>query len=164
MKRLAAPLAICLLAGPLFAQSGTGSITGTLDLDPARWIVASAGEGPTSTWTEADGRVEVRLVGTPDPEGNGGPGTLTIEMQVLAGPVEAQTIDARVELQRTDGTLVAGSENVDLSLNAFQSTGGDLVLAGSIVATLTPEPTGGLVVDPEVGVTIDGNFQATIRD
>ncbi|MEO0703795.1 MAG: hypothetical protein AAFY80_16785 [Pseudomonadota bacterium] len=164
MKHLAPAFALCLTATPVAAQDGTGSITGTLDFDPARWVVASAGDGPTSGWSEDAAGTDIRLVGTPEALGEGGPGTLTIEMDVQAGAIEARAQDVRIELQRGDGTLVATSENIDLSLTAFQAEGEDLAIAGNIVATLTPDPTADVVIDADAAVTLDGNFQATIRD
>lgn len=163
MRHLTASLAFCLMASSVFAQVGSGSITGTLDLHPARWTVATAGEEPTSSWTNKNTGAEIRLVGTPEAESGGGPGTLTIEIDVTTGPVEARATDFRVELRQTEGTLVAQNENIELSLEAFQTAGEDLVVAGSFIATLTPEPIDRLLIDPDKGVVLDGNFQATIR-
>lgn len=162
MRHLAAPLAFSLLASAAVAQDGTGTITGTLNLAPARWIVASAGDGPTSLWTETESGAEIRLVGTPEPESDGGRGTLTIEIEVLSGAIEARATDVRVELQGRDETLVAETPNIDLTLEAYQPSGEDLVLAGSLFANLTPDPTGELIIDSDESVTFDGNFQATI--
>lgn len=155
-------LALCLLPFPLIAQTGTGTITGTLDLDPARWVVASAGDRPTSAYSTEGSATEIRLVGTPDPEGEGDAGTLTIVIEAETGAVEARVTDVRIELQRDDDVLSADSQNIDLTLEAFQQAGDDLALAGSFVATLTPGSAEGLVVTTEAGVTLDGNFQATI--
>lgn len=163
MKPLATALAVCALTVPVLAQDGTGTISGTLDLQPASWVVASAGDGPTSGWTETDHATRITLVGTPEARSDGGPGTLTIEMDVTAGAIEAQVTDAEITLQRADEAWVSNSETVDLRLEAYQRSGTDLVVAGSFAATLFADPVGGLVVDTAEGVTVDGNFQATIQ-
>jgi hypothetical protein len=58
--------------------------------------------------------------------------------------------------------LFAESENIDLTLEAYEQVGSDLAIAGSFVAVLTPEPQDSVVITTEDGVTVDGNFQATI--
>lgn len=162
MRTPIAAIAAFLLAAPLSAQEGTGTVTGTLDLDQASWVVASGGDGPASAVRESDDGTRIRIVGTPEPQGGGGAGTLTIEIAAETGAVEARVTDVRIELQREGGTIFAEDENVDLTLEAFQKSGGDVAIAGSFVATLTPEPRDGLVIDGEDAVTLDGNFQATI--
>src|SRR6056297_3825465 len=104
MKYSFIAFAMGCLATPLAAQDGTGSITGTLNLDDARWVVASAGEGPTSSYSQSEEGTRIVIVATPDPEATGGPGTLTLEIAAETGAVEARVTDARVELKRADET------------------------------------------------------------
>lgn len=163
MKHLIALAALLPLAAPVAAQTGTGSITGTLDLDDAAWVVAGEGEGPTSQWEETDTGTRITLVGTPEAGSDDDAGTLTMIVDVSAGSVEARVEDARIELQRDGETLVAVDENLDLTFTAFEETGSDLAVTGSFAATLTPDPTESIVVSPgEEAATIDGNFQATV--
>jgi len=151
------------LASSVFAQGGTGSITGELALDPVSWTVAVGGDGPTSSWSEDQNSGSIRLVGTPDGNSDGGAGTLIIEMDVAKGPQEPNPTDIRIALQRSEDTLIANSENIDLTLESFQIEGSDIVLAGSFVATMAEEPKVGLVLSPDEGTVLDGNFQATVR-
>jgi hypothetical protein len=162
MKPGATLLAMCILAAPVTAQDGAGTITGTLDLKPARWIAAGAGEEPTSGWTETDTGTEIRLVGTPEAQGDGGAGTLTIQMDVETGAIEARVSEVEVMLQRSNETWVSNSETIDLTLEAFQPSGNDVVVAGSFVTTVFADSVEGLATDSGKGLTIDGNFQATV--
>lgn len=162
MRYLFATFTACLLAAPLGAQEGTGTITGTLDLDPAKWVVASRGDRPTSAVSSTENGTEIRIVGTPEPESDGGTGTLTMEIEAEAGAIEARATDVRIELQRGEDMLFAESENIDLTIEAYRQAGSDLAIAGSFVAVLSPEPQDSVMIASENGVTIDGNFQATI--
>jgi hypothetical protein len=157
---VALPLAAAL---PVPAQDadGIGTVTGTLDLDDARWVIAGAGE-TASTWREDDGTLEIRLVATPDAGGVTDAGTLTIDITADAGATEASVTSARVEMQGDGRAYIAGPENVDLSLTAVAPEGSDLALAGSLQATMTPGGAEGLVIETQAGRTLDGNFQATV--
>jgi len=159
--RLALPLAL-IAAAPAFAQEGAGTVTGTLDLNDARWVVAGAGADPASTWREADGVYEIRLVATPEAGGPADSGSLTIDITAEAGATEAEVVSARVAMQGEGRNYIAEGENVDLSLTAVEPEGSDIAIAGSVVATMTPGGARGLVVETETGRTLDGNFQATV--
>lgn len=156
------PLALCLAATPMLAQDGTGSITGTLDLDDARWTVASAGPGPTSAFAETDDFTAIRLVGQPETGSDGGAGTLLIEIAASVGAEEVEAEDVRIGLLRGGETLVALSENIDLTITSYLPEASDLAISGSFTALMTEAPQDDLIIDSESGVTIDGNFQATI--
>jgi hypothetical protein len=163
----AALLAATLPAATLPAQAraqdqdGVGSVTGTLDLNDARWIVAGAGE-TSSTWSDEDGTMEIRLVATPEAGGPADSGTLSIEITADAGATEAEVTSARVTMQGASRDYIANPENVDLTLTAVEPQDGDLALAGSVTATMTPGGAEGLVIETQAGRTLDGNFQATI--
>ncbi|RDC75240.1 hypothetical protein DLJ49_00335 [Rhodovulum sp. 12E13] len=156
---LAAALPAAALAQ---AGAGAGTVTGTLDLDDARWIVAGADGDPSSTWREEDGRWDIRLVATPEAGGVSGPGTLTIEFTAEAGATEADVTEARVTMEAGSRDYIAEDENVDLSLTAVEAEGSDMVIAGSFQATMTPGGATGLVIETQAGRVVDGNFQATV--
>lgn len=158
----ALPLALLPLSA--LAQDGIGSVTGTLDLDDARWIVAGAEGTPASTWRRQDGTYEIRLVATPQAGGADGVGVLTIDITAEAGATEAEVTSARVTMQGSGRDYVATPENVDLSLTAVEPEGADIAVAGSFQATMTPGGAEGLVIETQAGRTVDGNFQATVPE
>ncbi|ABV93284.1 hypothetical protein Dshi_1542 [Dinoroseobacter shibae DFL 12 = DSM 16493] len=157
------PLCLGLAAAPVAAQTGAGSITGTLELDDARWVVASAGEGPVSGFSQTGADTEIRIVGTPEPHSPAGQGTLVLEIEAEAGMTEIDPQQVTVSLDHDGDTLVADDENIDLTVTAFMAGPSDLAIAGSFTAYMTENPQDGLIVDADTGgMRIDGNFQATI--
>lgn len=146
------------------ANPGSGSVTGTLDTDPARWIVIGHADGDGSTWHEDGGRDVVRLVAAPqDAPGNtSGPGALTLAFTAQSGATEPEIVEAQITYRGDGRDFVASGENVDLSLTALAAQGGDIAVTGSFVATLTPGGATGLIITAEAGQVIDGNFQATV--
>jgi len=155
-------LAFATAAAPALAQEGVGTVTGTLDLADARWVVAGPGEAPSSSWRRTDGTYRIRLVATPRAGGGAGAGTLTIEIVAETGATEARATEARVTLAGEGRDYRASPENVDLTLTAAEPEGGDIAVTGSFQATLTPGGAEGLVIETEAGRTLDGDFQATV--
>ncbi len=158
---LIAPL---VATAPVLAQdgAGVGTVTGTLDLDDARWVVAGGRDAPSSSWNKNDGTWEIRLVATPEAGGPSDPGTLTIDFTAEAGATEATVTEARVTMEGKSSDYVAEGENVDLSLTAIEAGGSDVAVSGSFQATMTPGGATGLVIETQAGRVVDGNFQATI--
>jgi hypothetical protein len=161
---LPAALLVTALPASVIAQTGTGAgtVTGTLDLDEARWIVAGEDGEPSSAWREKDGRWEIRLIATPEAGEPAGRGALTIHMTAKAGATEAAVTSARVSMEGDSRDYAAEGENVDLSLTAAEPEGSDLAISGSFQATMTPGGATGLVIETEAGRVVDGNFQATL--
>jgi hypothetical protein len=153
---------LCLAAPLAAAQGGAGTVTGTLGLDDARWVVAGADAPQPSRWRAADAGEEIRMVATPEAGGETGQGTLVITLTAETGATEATLSEARIEYRGDGRNLVAEGENVDVTLTAFEPQGSDLAVSGSFAAMLTPGGASGLVIEAEAGQTIDGNFQATI--
>ncbi|MEE4121385.1 MAG: hypothetical protein V2I65_20500 [Paracoccaceae bacterium] len=163
------PLLLALIAplvatAPALAQdgAGVGTVTGTPDLDDARWVVAGGRDAPSSSWSESDGTWQIRLVATPEAGGAADPGTLTIDFTAEAGATEVAVTEARVTIEGESRDYVAEGGNVDLSLTAIEATHSDVAVSGSFEATMTVGGATGLVIETQAGRVVDGNFQATV--
>ena len=159
---LAAALA---LAGPAFAQeaqTASGTITGTIDLDDARWVLSAPESAEGSTWRDRGGTTEVRLVGRPEPGATRDSGRLVLTFTADTGVQAAEVQDARATFRRDGQRYAAEGANLDLTLSALEPEGQDVAVAGSFVARLAPGgATGDLRIETE-GPVIDGNFQGTV--
>jgi len=163
MKYIKHAVILFFLAAPVFAQDSSGTITGTLEFDEARWGITSIDAGPETMFEQGETDTQILLVGTPDGSDEGGPGTLIIDIAAATGATEAVVTEVRMELMRENGRLFAENANIDLTLEAYELTGDALVVAGSFTATLTPTARDGLVATPGDGMPFSGEFQATIR-
>ena len=157
-------LAMCLAPSALFAQSPSGSITGTLDLEDAVWQVTDTEGLPSSGFTEVDGGYRVTLVGYPDRAADDRDGALELAFTATGDPTEIEVVEASLRyLSAGDGTdHVAEGQNIDLSLTALEVGGDEMALSGSLAATMTPGSAEDLVIEDEYAITFDGNFQATV--
>lgn len=170
MTRLLATAAIAL-AAPALAQVSSGTITGLYNADEAVWTIGSPDTDsiPQSGWRDVEGGVDVTMVGLPGPTEVGADDgtfdrtlvvTFTLEGQPQALNLTEPTVwmvsDAHEE------RMLAHPANVELSLTAAERTGGDLTVAGDLVARLTPGGLENLTIESEDAVLIDGNFQATL--
>jgi hypothetical protein len=161
--------ALLALAGPLAcpaAAQGTkaasGTITGTIDLEQARWVLSAPEGARGSAWRDEGGTMEVRLVGRPEPGATRDSGRLVLSFTADAGVQAAEVQGARVVFDRDGQRYAAEGANVDLTLSAVEAEGQDIAVAGSFAARLAPGgATGELRIDAE-GPTIDGNFQGTV--
>ncbi|MGR3455484.1 hypothetical protein [Pseudooceanicola sp.] len=157
------------LASAAQAQDTRGTITGTKDLDPAKWYVtADAGDG-LSGWRRDGNEVEVRLSGHPLRESEGvTEGTLTIAFRTDGNPDRMEVDDfSLVLVPDEDGAAEANyradATNATLEIGAMRISGDGMTLAGSFSGQLTPGGAEEIVADRDVpDITIDGNFQATI--
>jgi hypothetical protein len=154
---------LLVLPTGLAAQNVKGTITGTLGLDPANWTILETDEVPSSRWEEAGESYRVTIVGYPEAEQPSPENAITITFTADAGAVEPVAQKARVEIAR-DGAepLVAGDQNIDFSLTAFEVEETDIAMAGNLVAAMAPGGSDGLVVEGDDALTFDGNFQATV--
>ncbi len=163
--RPAAPIlaAFVPLAVPtaLLAQEVVGTISGTIDGTPASWSVQDGPERETG-WQDTDTGFAVTLDAFPE-------ATPPTEDELLritfatAGTARDPVIDtAEASLATPDGTLQASGQNVDMTLTTVEVEGDSLVLSGNVVATIVPGGSDELLINPENGSTIDGNFQATV--
>jgi hypothetical protein len=161
-----------LAAMPVAAQEtapvggSEGTISGTLDLEEASWQVVE-GEGETTTgWEATEGNRRVRIAGVPVSGGTAGDaGSILIAFTAAGTPTVAEAQDALVRFQDAERNepWVAEGPNVDLSVEAVDMRGADMVVAGSVVARMSPGGADGLLTDEAALKTFDGNFQATIR-
>lgn len=148
----------------LTAQNVTGTITGTLGLDPANWTIVETDDVAASGWEDTENGYRMTVIGYPDVEQPSPDNAITITFTADAGAVEPAAEDARVEIaQGEDAPLVATDENIDFSLTAFVVEGSDIVVAGDLVAAMTPGGSEGIVPEGADAVTFDGNLQATIQ-
>ena len=159
-----------LLATPLAAQDVSGTITGTLGLEPASWYVSTLDDTGGSGWDRTDNAVDVRLVGLVSREAASlSQGALTIDIQTEGNPTEMDVTDFTIRLL-SDGavgeageTYSASAANADLDLETLEISGNSMVLAGSFSGRLIEGGAEELVLDSSVpSVTVDGNFQATL--
>jgi hypothetical protein len=158
-----AALLLLPAVGP--AQTSSGTISGTYNADDAVWTVAEGGEGvPASGWTDLEDGLAVTLVGSPGQAEAGGGGTLVLEFTLHGGPQELRVVEPTVWMATVgEGErLMAGSENIDLSVTALERSGDEIAIAGDIVAGLSRGATEELTIDNEDVVLVDGNFQATL--
>ncbi len=158
--------AAAFTAAPLFAQQTSGTITATLDLERHTWHVAGPADPRGSTWQGIDSRQKVRLVGYAEEEPSDDSTPLVLTFTAEGAPTEARSDDLTVELVRanTDQPLKAGPQNTTLTLTALNTMGGEMIVAGSFTAVLTPGGADRIVqTDAEEAVTLDGNFQATLQ-
>lgn len=170
MFRASAVAFVVAAALPAAAQQdlspSAGTITGTLQLDDAVWHVV-AGDGPDgSGWTATETGREVRIVGAPRESIAGTPvDTLHVSFTAAGNPTEPVVKDARVEFRAAgeDAVWVAEQPNVLVEVNAIEVGGGEMAIAGDIVARMTPGGSDNLVIDTDDLVTFDGNFQATLQ-
>jgi len=163
IRHAAALLAAAL---PVAAQNSAGTITGTLDLEPVVWTVADEDAPLASTWRNTETARLVRLVGLARQEGGADlTDALVITFIAAGNPAEPDVVEPMVAFlpANSDRTWIAQGENVDLDVEAVQVTGGSMALAGSFTAQMTPGGTEGLVEEGQPLVTVDGNFQATLR-
>ncbi|MFW5641160.1 MAG: hypothetical protein ACOCTP_01745 [Roseicyclus sp.] len=159
--------ATALLLSPLagLAQTGSGTISGTYNADDAAWTLAEGGDGvPRTGWTDLEDGLGVTLVGSPVPNEAGGGGTLVLEFDLQGAPQELRVSEPSVWMVAVgqDERLMAGPENIDLSVTALERDGDEIVISGNIVAGLSPGGAGELTIDNDDAVLIDGNFQATL--
>jgi len=150
------------VASPL--ETG-GTISGTLDLEPAVWSVASVDGELASSWAPTSTARLVRLVGIARQSGESGlTDSLIITFRAAGNPAEPDVQDPLVAYfpAGSDRTWMAEGENVDLSVEALEVSGESMAVAGSFVALMTPGGTEGLVEEDADLVTVDGNFQATL--
>ncbi len=155
-----------LLAAPAAAQDSGGTISGTLDLEPVVWSVASAEGELSSSWIPTETARLVRLVGIARQSGESGfTDALIITFRAAGNPAEPDVEEPRVAYVRagSDETWIAEGENIDLSVEAMEVEEDTMAVAGSFVAQMTPGGTEGLVERDADLVTVDGNFQATLR-
>lgn len=173
MTRLLASAAIfATLATSAAAQADSGgTVTGLYNSDDAVWTIGSpeAEDIPESGWRETEDGLEITLVGRPGPEavGSGNPGlehTLVVKFTLDGQPGELDATEPSVWMEsgENEDRMLAHPVNIDLSVTAADLTGGDLTVAGDLVAKLTPGGLGNLTIESEDAVLIDGNFQATL--
>lgn len=157
---------IILPAAAALAQGSSGTITGAYNADDAAWTVAEGGDGgfPASGWVDREDGLNVTLVGSPGPGGLSETGTLVMRFSMTGAPQELRAVEPSVSMVTAGDaeSLVAGSENIDLTVTALERNDETLSIAGDVVATLTPGGTGELTIDNEDAILIDGNFQATL--
>lgn len=157
--------ALLILPPSVHAQSSSGTITGAYDADDATWTIAENGEGfPASGWIDREDGLNITLVGRPGPNGLGDGGTLVMEFTMDGTPQELRVVEPTVWMATSDegDPLMAGPENIDLSVTALERGGDEVAIAGDIVAALSPGGSGELTIQSEETVVIDGNFQATL--
>lgn len=160
----AAGIALSILTATTLAAQDSGSITGTLDLEPARWTLSGGDAVPDSTWSDTEDGIRFVLHAYPQAEPDSVEDSIEIAFFARGMSTEADVTDSAVHLQRIvqGQTLIAASENIDITLETLVRQGDRIVIAGSLVAVMTPGGTSGLAVSPENDVTFDGNFQATV--
>ncbi|SRR6056297_473335 len=159
-------LLAALFAAPVAAQDSGGTISGTLNLEPVVWSVASADGELSSSWVPTETARLVRLVGIARQSGESGfTDALIITFRAAGNPAEPDVEEPRVAYFRagSDQTWIAEGENIDLSVESLEVQEGTMAVAGSFVAQMTPGGTEGLVESDADLVTVDGNFQATLR-
>jgi hypothetical protein len=147
------------------SQEASGTITGAYNADDAVWTVSAGDEDlPDSGWAEREDGLIVTLVGRPGPEGPGRDGTLVVRFTMEGRPRELSVAEPSVTIVTEGGgeRFVAGPDTIDLSVTALQRNGEEVAIAGDLVATLTPGGSGGLSIDNQNAVLIDGNFQASL--
>lgn len=167
MIRTAAALTAFALAAPLAAQEAPlpvdddralGSVTGTLDLQPAEWRVMQGTETDGSHWSEEDGALSIRMSGVLD--GTGERNRLVIAFDLTGPASSADATDMRIALTHPDfdRPLRATAEDISLDLTTMTQLSDSVVIAGGLNALLqVPEAEG------DAGdVTLDANFQATL--
>ncbi|MEY8838828.1 hypothetical protein AB9K41_07325 [Cribrihabitans sp. XS_ASV171] len=158
---------LTLLAVPALAQQdSSGTISGTFDAADTVWSIEEPGrEGlPDSGWSMTDGPIEVTLSAIPDKAEMGLHGVLVVEFTLAEAPGADAGADASVRLMDSERgqDLRAGPENIDIALTTVEREGDSLILAGDLVATMTPGGSDGLVLDDQSARLLDGNFQATL--
>jgi len=157
--------ALLLIPAGSFAQSNSGTISGTYNADDAVWTVAEGGEdAPASGWTNIEDGLGVTLVGSPAPDATGGGGTLVMEFTLRGAPQELRVVEPSVWMATVgqDERLIAGPETIDIGVTALERSGQEIVIAGDVVAGLSRGGAADLTTDNEDVVLIDGNFQATL--
>lgn len=156
--------ALAIPAAALAQEVPVGTISGTMDLDDAVWHVALDGPAGQSGWRNTEDGREVRLIGYPQEEPGDAAGALTITFVAAGGLDEPEARDLRVVYLPEEGDLRyrAEGENVDLTLSALDMQDSDIQISGSFFAGMTPGGAAGLTVNPDEGITVDGNFQATL--
>ena len=99
-------LTALLLATPLAAQMDSarqlGSITGTIDLVPASWVVTQDGAGGGSHWRARDAGLGLRLSGRRD--GAAWQGRLVVSFTVEGRMGAASADGPRITLSQPTGT------------------------------------------------------------
>lgn len=157
------------IAAPALAQEATGTITGTLGLEPTVWYVTSAEGESLSGWEWDGNEVVVRLVGHVRRDtATATEGTLTVTFRTSGNPTELDVSAFTIALdpQGPEGEgpdYSAGPENADLDVEALVISEDEMALGGSFAGRLILGGAGRLVLDEDVpSVTVDGNFQATI--
>lgn len=157
------------IAGPAVAQEVTGTITGTLALEPAVWYVTSSEGESLSGWEWDGNEVVVRLVGHVRRDtASATEGAVTIVFRTVGNPTELNVSEFTISLdpdgEDGDGPhYTAGAANADLDVEALVVSDDEMALGGSFAGRLILGGADELVLDEDVpSVTVDGNFQATI--
>lgn len=159
-----------LLATPMAAQDVSGTITGTLELEPANWYVSAVESTDASGWDRTGNAVDVRLVGLASRDApRTMEGALAMTFQIAGNPTDMNVQSFRISFFSggdvgEDGlTYSADAANADLSVEALQISGDTMVLAGSFAGRLIEGGAEALVLDNSApSVTVDGNFQASL--
>ena len=151
---------------PAIAQNSAGTITGTLDLEPVAWTVAGEDAPLASTWRATATARHVRIVGLARRSGAESlTDALVITFVATGNPGETDVSEPTVAYlpAGSETTWLAEGETIDLDIEALLVTGDTMALAGSFTAQMTPGGTQGLVAPDAPLLTVDGNFQATLR-
>lgn len=157
------------IATATFAQVATGTITGTLELEPATWYVMPGGDDNLSGWTWNGNEVSVRIVGFVRRDMPlSTQGALTIDFRTEGNPTESEVGQFTISLTPEDGTAQgpdysAGAANANLRIEALVISEDRMAVAGSFAGKLVEGGAQEFVLDGDTpAVTVDGNFQATL--
>ena len=157
------------IATAALAQVATGTITGTLELEPASWYVMPGEDDTLSGWTRTGNEVNVRIVGFVRRDMPlSAQGALTIDFQTEGNPTELEVGEFTISLTPEDATAEgadysAGAGNANLRIEAFVIAEDTMSVSGSFSGRLVEGGAQELVLDEDTpAVTVDGNFQATL--
>lgn len=172
MKFFTSVAAVGMAVAPAIAQESAqpraseGTISGTLDLDPAVWNI-EAGDGElTSFWAPTDTARRVQIVGLARQNGETDlTDALIIMFDAAGNPTEPEAENPVVAHfpAGSDQTWIAEGENIGLSVEALEVFGESMTVTGSFVGQMTPGGTDSFVAQDAEIITVDGNFQATLR-
>ncbi|MEI4195844.1 hypothetical protein [Roseovarius sp. E0-M6] len=102
-----AMLAVATIATSAGAQSANGTISGTLALEEATWVITSADRTDISSgWTATDAGYDVRIVGTPGAGADSLSGALVVEFSAEGGPTRLEASDVSVAYHKPNADAV----------------------------------------------------------
>jgi hypothetical protein len=130
------------------------------------WSVAGDEAPLASTWRATETARLVRIVGVARQAGEESlADALVITFLAAGNPAGPDVAEPKVTYlpAGSDAPWIAQGENIDLDVEALEVSEGSMAVAGSFSAQMTPGGTEGLVPPDVPLMTVDGNFQATLR-